>query len=47
MTYKITLIRFTLALMLAVSAAPVYAGDEDDLPPPPCSVCDGNLQGWG
>lgn len=45
MKRKITLLFFALAMLLAVSAAPVYAGDEGENEPPPCSTCDGG-QVW-
>ena len=50
MKRKLTILIFAIALLLAVSAAPVYAGDEDSNPPPPCSVCDNRKQSsskWG
>ena len=40
MQRKLTLLIFAIALLLAVSAAPVYAGDEDSNPPLPCEQCD-------
>jgi hypothetical protein len=43
MKRKITTILFAIALMLAVSVAPVYADDNDGNPPPPCEQCDGQL----
>ena len=48
MKRKLTILIFAIALLLAVSAAPVYAGDEDSNPPLPCSACDNRDAGfWG
>jgi hypothetical protein len=40
MKHNLMMVFFALALLLAVSVAPVYAADGDDLPPPSCSQCD-------
>jgi hypothetical protein len=46
MKRKIALFLLVLTLMLGVSAAPVYAGDDEDgSAPPPCAECDGG-QVW-
>jgi len=47
MKRKLTILFFAIALLLAVSAAPVYAGDNDEggSNPPPCEQCDGG-QVW-
>jgi hypothetical protein len=46
MKRKLTILFFAMALLFAVSAAPVYAGDNDKGDTnPPCTQCDGG-QVW-
>ena len=46
MKRKLTIIFFAIAMLLAVSATPVFAGDDDkDGSNPPCEQCDGG-QVW-
>jgi len=46
MKRKLTIIFFAMTLLFAVSAAPVFAGDDDkDGGNPPCEECDGG-QVW-
>jgi hypothetical protein len=49
MKRKLTMILFVIALILAVSATPVYAEDSDDNPPPPPPAQgEGRIAGnWG
>ncbi len=46
MQRKLMLLIFVLAMLVAFSAAPVYAGDDKGgSNPPPCTQCDGG-QVW-
>lgn len=48
MQRKLMLLLLTLALLLAVSVAPAYAGEDKEGGSPPCTECDGSLGGhWG
>ena len=45
MKRKLTILFFAIAMLLAVSAAPVFADDDKDGSPPPCEQCDSG-QTW-
>lgn len=44
MKRTLTILFFAIALLFAMSAAPVFAGDDDNgNPPPPCTQCGDRL----
>jgi hypothetical protein len=45
MKRTLTILFFAIALLFAMSAAPVFAGDDQDGSTPPCTQCDGG-QVW-
>jgi hypothetical protein len=45
MKRKLTILFFAMAMLFAMSAAPVFASDDKDGSNPPCTQCDGG-QVW-